>query len=111
MSRPISITEAAIVERALQVAPSKEISPEIFASIQGLMVTATCDCGCATVWFGPDGDASIGRIWADARATAAGEGIDLIIWGSDEAIVGLELVGVGKTPLPKVESVRGHDVA
>lgn len=111
MSRLISPMEAAIVERALQVAPTTEVAQEVFASIHSLQVTATCDCGCATVWFGPEGAASTGRILADARGTADGQDMDVIVWSSQGALVGLELVGVGATPLPQPESVRGHDVA
>ena len=105
MSRPISQPEAAVVERSLKVAPRGEISSELLASVQSLYVTATCDCGCATVWFGPDGDASNGKIIADARATADGSDIDVIVWFSAGAIVGLELVGVGAVPLPIAASI------
>jgi hypothetical protein len=108
MSRPISQLEAAIVERALLVAPCGEVSPLLIESVQSLHVTATCDCGCATVWFGPEGAGSTGRIVADARATAGGAAIDVIVWSNAGAIVGLELVGVDAVPLPAVDSVRQH---
>jgi hypothetical protein len=108
MSRPISQVEAAVVARALQVAPCGEVPALLIESVQSLHVTATCDCGCATVWFGPEGAGSTGKIIADARATAEGENIDVIVWSSAEAIVGLELVGVGAVPLPAVDSIRQH---
>ena len=111
MSRPISETEAAVVERALRVAPTSALTLDVFASIRSLQVTATCKCGCATLWFGPDGDASTGAILADARGTSDGRDMDLIVWFSEGAIVGLELVGVDATSLPTIESIRGHDVA
>ena len=108
MSRPISQLEAAVVVRALQVAPCGEAPMPFIESVQSLHVTATCDCGCATVWFGPEGAGSSGTIVADARATADGSDIDVIVWSSAEAIVGLELVGVGAVPLPAVDSIRQH---
>ena len=111
MSRPITNAEAAIVERALQVAPTPDLSADLIASVRSLQVTATCRCGCATVWFGPDGAASTGKIVADVRATAGGEDIDVIVWSDQGAIVGLEFVGVGVVPLPDPSSVRGRDVA
>ncbi|RYF30871.1 MAG: hypothetical protein EOO23_04095 [Comamonadaceae bacterium] len=111
MSRPITNVEAAIVERALQVALKSDVSANVIASVRYLQVTATCLCGCATVWFGPDGNASSGKIVADARATAGGEDIDVIVWSDQGAIVGLEFVGVGVVPLPDPSSVRGHDIA
>jgi hypothetical protein len=108
MSRPISPLEALVVERALQVAPTRDASASLVATIQSLQVTANCNCGCATVWFGPDGDASGGKIVADARATSGDQDIDVIVWASQGAIVGLELVGVGAVPLPAVDSIRQH---
>jgi hypothetical protein len=109
MSRPISQLEASIIERALRVAPRGEVPPLLVESVQSLYVTATCDCGCATVWFGPEGAGSSGKIVADARATADGADIDVIVWSSAETIVGLELVGIGAVPLPSVGSIRQHE--
>jgi hypothetical protein len=111
MLRPISKLEAALVLRTLEVGATTDISPELVASVGSLQVTALCKCGCSTVWFGPDGDGSNGRIVAEAFATSAGEDIQLIVWERDGAFVGLELVGQGATPLPDLESVRPWDVA
>ena len=111
MLRPISNLEAAIIVRALQIAPTTEKSEDLIASVSSLSVTALCKCGCSTVWFGPDGDGSNGRIVADALATSAGDNIGVIVWESHGSIVGLELVGPGATPLPALDSVRQWDVA
>ena len=108
MTRPISPLEALIVERVLEIAPTGNATPMLAASIRALHVTAGCKCGCATVWFGPHGDASTGKIVADARATAGGQDIDVIVWASQGAIVGLELVGTGAVPLPAADSIRQH---
>jgi len=111
MSRLISKTEAAVVERALQVAPTKGVAPEVFASVASLHVTAICKCGCGTLWFGSDGDASTGIILADARGTADGRDMDLIVWFNQGSIVGLELIGVNALSLPQITSIRPHGVA
>jgi len=112
VSRPISKSEAAVLKRALEVGASEEISPGILASIAALRVTAGCKCGCATVWFGPDGDATVGHMLADALATSNGQEIQVIVWSQGNAIVGLELVGFG-TPalLPDAAFVRGYGAA
>ena len=111
MSRPISKTEAQVVERILEVAATQEVPAEVLASLSSLRVTATCKCGCGTLWFGPDGDASTGSILADGRGTANGRDMDLIVWFSHGAIVGLELVGHEACSLPELGSIRAHDVA
>jgi hypothetical protein len=111
MSRPISEIEAAVVERVMKVAPMRDIGGEVFSTVRSLRVTATCKCGCGTLWFGPDGDASTGVILADARGTAEGGDMDLIVWFNQGAVVGLELVGVDAVSLPAIDSIRGHDVA
>ena len=106
MLRPISTHEAAIIARAMEVASTASISADLVASVGSLNVTALRKCGCSTVWFGPDGDGSNGRIIADALATSAGQDVQVIIWERHGAIVGMELVGPGATPLPDLDSVR-----
>jgi hypothetical protein len=111
MLRPISSQEAALVLRTLEVGATTDLSHDLVASVGNLCVTALCKCGCSTVWFGPDGDGSNGRIVAEAFATSAGEHIQVIVWERHGAIVGLEFVGQGATPLPDLDSVRPWDVA
>ncbi|GAB2524798.1 hypothetical protein [Lysobacter humi (ex Lee et al. 2017)] len=111
MSRSIHPQEAAVIKAALAAAPTAACTPEIVASVPNLRVTAGCECGCATVWFGPAGAASTGSIVADARATAGTQDIDVIVWASEQEIVGLELVGEGAVPLPEPATVRQQSVA
>ena len=112
MLRQISDSEAAVLRRALEVGASEEVAPSIFASIASLRVTAGCKCGCATIWFGPKGDATVGHMLADARATSNEQEIEVIVWSIDNAIVGLELVGFGDpASLPDPVSVRSYGAA
>jgi hypothetical protein len=99
------------LERALRVGALTQIALELFAAIPFLHVTANCKCGCATIWFGPKGDASNGRMLADALATSAGQDIQVMVWAIEEAIVGLELVGPGPIALPDASSVRSYSGA
>src|SRR5690349_7533240 len=108
MSRPISKSEALVLQRVLAVGAMAPVSPEVLASIQSLQITATCKCGCATVWFGPDGDATIGQKLAEAVALSDGQQIAVIVWAQNNAIAGLELVGYGQIPLPNPLSIRGY---
>lgn len=96
------------MERALAVGATELMSQETVAGVSGLSVTATCKCGCATVWFSPSGDSANGRRLADARATSEGQDIDVIVWAIGDAVVGLEFVGARPAALPDTVSVRGY---
>ena len=108
MHRSISVQEAKILERALAVGAKERIASQTAASISSLCVTASCKCGCATVWFGPTGDSANGRILADARATSDDQDVDVLVWAIDDTLVGLEFVGGHLASLPDPASVRGY---
>jgi len=111
MYRSISSQEAMVLERTLAVGATAQVSSATVASVRNLRVTASCKCGCATIWFGPDGDSANGRKIADARATSEGQDIEVLVWSIDDAIVGLEFVGPTPAALPDPASVRGYGVA
>lgn len=111
MTRQISPLEASVLERALRVGAVTQVTPEMFAAIPSLHVTANCKCGCATIWFGPEGDASCGRMLADALATSGGQNVQVMVWAIENAIVGMELVGSGPVALPDASSVRSYSGA
>jgi hypothetical protein len=108
--RCISKEEAAVLKRTLEIGASEEIALELFASIENLHVTATCSCGCKTVWFGPKGEASTGKILAEAKCNSGGSSIDIIVWLDQGAIVGLEFVcyELGTMELPSPGEIRSH---
>jgi hypothetical protein len=106
MTRPISKDEVAVLKRTLRVGLVGALSPGTIETVGQLRVTATCKCGCATVWFGPDGDAASGIKAAEACATRNGETIDVIVWAIEGQIVGLEVAGPGEPGLPKPATVR-----
>jgi len=107
--RPISFDEVAVLKRVLQVGCSPEPSEAVLASISDLQVTASCECGCATVWFGLKGDAENGAMAAEVCGTWRDQTIGLIVWMDDDQIVGLELVGAGAVGLPDPASVRPYE--
>jgi hypothetical protein len=107
--RPISPSEAAVLERALQVGALPSPSEAALASISDLRVTASCKCGCATVWFGPKGDAANGTMAAETCGTWADQTVGVIVWVDDDQIVGLEVVGAGAVGLPDPASVRPYE--
>lgn len=97
-----------VLESAVAVGATRSVAPAVIASIRNLRVTANCQCGCATIWFGPEGDAANGQILADARAMSGGKNIGIIVWAIDDAIVGLEFVGPTSAVLPDPSTVQGY---
>lgn len=106
MTRPITANEAVVLEHALRVGAVSMLSPEAMSSVRDLRVTASCKCGCATVWFGPHGDAARGIKAAEACGTWNRHTIHVIVWSADGQIVGLEVVGAGTVGLPDPASLR-----
>jgi len=94
----------------LAVGANEPILPVSIASVPTLQVTANCKCGCSTVWFGPDGEATIGHNLAEALASIGGETVTVIAWSQGTAIVGLEILAHGHTGsgLPNPLTVRGY---
>ncbi len=111
MSRLISKPEALVLERTLAVGALAPVSADAFASIHSLQVTATCKCGCATIWFGPDRDAAIGQILAEALASVDGQEVTVIVWAQNGVIAGLELTGAGQVALPNPLTIRSYSDA
>ena len=111
MSRPISTAELAVLERTLRVGATGVVSADIFSSLHTLQVTANCKCGCATVWFGPKGDAASGHRLAEAQAISNDQNLEVLVWSEGESVIGLELVGPGPMALPDALTIRGYGKA
>lgn len=99
------------MERALAVGALSPVSAAALASIHSLQVTATCKCGCATIWFGPDGDATTGQILAEAPALVGNQKVTVIVWAQNGVIAGLELAGAGQVSLPNPLTIRSYSDA
>jgi hypothetical protein len=97
--RPLTEAEASTLSKAVLLAPTRRLTPEMIASIDALRVYEECDCGCATVWFMPDG-ALAGNIVAEAETQKDSEQIGVTVFAKNGALAGLEVTGDGKTPLP-----------
>ena len=97
--RSLSDSEASTLSKAVLLAPTRRLTPEMLASIGTLRVFEECDCGCATIWFMPDGSIA-GNIVAEADTQNGSEQIGVTVFAKNGALAGLEVTGDGKTPLP-----------
>ena len=108
MLRQISDTEASILLRTLDVGANEPIPASLLAQVSSLKVTATCGCGCPTIWFGPDGRATNGHLIAEAYAPGSEGNITIIVWSIADSVVGLEFVHADDGHLPDPSSVKGY---
>lgn len=108
MIRKISPHELRVLDRVLAVGAKSGISDDVLTSTGSLNVTTECQCGCATVWFGPKGDAASGRIVAEASGSVDGEPVEVIVWMDEGVLVALEVVGALQPPLPSFETIQAY---
>jgi hypothetical protein len=103
-ARPLTEAETSTLKKALLVAPTRRLTSEMIASVDSLRVFEQCDCGCATVWFLPDGSLA-GNIVAEAGTLKDSEQIGVTVFARGHALAGLEVTGDGKTPLPSPDAI------
>ena len=103
-ARPLTEAETSTLKKALLGAPTRRLTSEMIASVDSLLVFEQCDCGCATVWFSPDGS-SAGNIVAEAETQKDSEQIGITVFAKGGALAGMEVTGDGKTPLPSPDAV------
>lgn len=111
MDRPITAIEAQVVNWLLaHPGPKEPLGPWVTAPAD-LRVTSGCDCGCASVDFGPLSGPSAERqpIREAIGRTADGREVMLILWGTVTEVHELEVIGfddAGAGGLPEVSSLR-----
>jgi hypothetical protein len=108
-ARPISGAEAAVIQRALEVAGTEDATPGLAEQISQLRVVGHCGCGCASVDFRDPTHGQKAVIVADAVASMPdGEDIGLLVWALDDQLSSLEVYSYSDHPasLPVPESIR-----
>ena len=111
--RPITQHEIAVIRAALEKAASVQLEPTVLERLGNLRVVERCACGCDSVDF-VEYDAQ--RRWhpiADGTGTTpAGTTVGLIIWGTPDAITGIEVYGLDDNEdlrLPVENSIRAWE--
>jgi hypothetical protein len=107
--RGITADEAAVIRAALErVAVSPEVHA-LAATIHHLGVVSRCTCGCDSIDFEEyDSTRPVHPIADGVGTTPDGTSVGIIVWGSQNAVTGLEVYGfgesIGRLPIP--DSIR-----
>lgn len=108
--RPVNKEEKRVIRWLLEHAATPKATPELIDTIDSLAVIDRCDCGCPTIDFVREGMGTGADILAQADGTALdGLPIDLVLWGRDGRISGLEVYnydGGPWFPLPPSDHLR-----
>jgi hypothetical protein len=107
--RPISKRELDMVQLALSACPTGAATAIHRSGASGLVVTASCECGCDSVDFQCAAADEAPAIIADGLGEPpAGRSIGLLIFGTSQAIAGLEVYSFDDVPaeLPELGSIR-----
>lgn len=108
--RCITEQEARVIEALLSRAPIAASSWLTRGSIASLVVYSRCDCGCASVGFLPESEkapATTGRLADGLGLTENNEEVGVLLYGTDDAIVELEVYWHETEPalLPRPETI------
>jgi hypothetical protein len=112
-NREISAAEAACLRAALEHASVIPEATGLIGTISALRVVGRCDCGCASVDLVKDSTEQNKPIADGTGKTARGGDVGLIVWGTNQAITGLEIYDLGAGDddlnLPELESIAFFD--
>lgn len=107
--RPISAGEVTVIRAAVERARTRAVSEALLILAPSLRVVSLCGCGCASVFF--EGYSRGSEPIADGTGiTSSGGAVGVIVWGTSDAITGLEVYDLGAgdddLQLPVPESIR-----
>jgi hypothetical protein len=109
--RPLTQREIAVIRAAIERAAKVQLEPGVLERLEDLRVVRRCDCGCDSVDFAEHDPQRPERPIADGTGkTPAGGEVGIIIWGTDDAVTGIEVydlgAGDGDIRLPVESSLR-----
>src|SRR5262245_42317507 len=112
--RAINEQEVLVIQTAIARGRVVDIQDAVLSTLTKLQIVGQCNCGCASVDFVPSGQALPYKPIADVLGTTSTGGeVGIIVWGSENAITGLEVYDAGAGQhdlhLPVPESIRSFD--
>jgi hypothetical protein len=111
VNRAVTPDEIAVLRTALERAPASPSLSSLGDDLAGLRVIERCPCGCDSVDFAePDFDRPAKPIADAIGTTRTGGMVGVIVWGTEEAVTGLEVYDLGTEDgdvrLPVPSSIR-----
>ena len=108
--RSITEQESRVIEALLSRAPIAASSWLARGAINKLVVHSKCDCGCASIGFLPESEKApneTGRLADGLGLTANHQEVGLLLYGTDEKLVELEIYWheTDPAPLPLAETI------
>lgn len=111
INRPITPEEIAVIRTTLERAAVAPEYAALVSDLEHLRAIQRCDCGCDSVDFAEASATDPSRPLGDGIGeTPQGGTVGVIVWGTPEAVTGLEVYDLGAGDddlrLPEPESIR-----
>ena len=110
IDRPITLEERSVIRATLERAAVSPGYESLATKLEHLRAVERCGCGCDSVEFYIDRDRPSEPISDGIGQTAAGGTVGIIVWGTEEAVTGIEVydlgAGHGDLKLPVPSSIR-----
>ena len=108
-NRPINAEEVRIIRAALERCAEIPNASALVTNLDELRVVGGCECGCASVNFSIELPEHKKPIADGLGILSNGERVGVIVWGTPEAVIGLEVYDMSATvtgvPLSQVQTV------
>lgn len=108
-NRPINEDEVRVVRTALECCAEIPEASALVTTLANLRVVRGCECGCASVDFAIATPEQRQPIADGLGILANGERVGVIVWGTPDAITGLEIYDMSASatglPLSQLQSI------
>ena len=108
-NRPINDDEVRVIRTALQRCPEIPEAAALVPTLGDLRVVGGCECGCASVDFAVAKPEQRKPIADGLGMLADGERVGVIVWGTSDAVTGLEIYDMSASatglPLSRLQSI------
>jgi len=108
-NRPINDDEVRVIRAALECCAEIPEARGLVATVESLRVIDGCQCGCASVDFALTTPTQRRPIADGLGILPNGERVGVIVWGTPEAVTGLEIYDMSASatalPLSQLQSV------
>jgi len=110
-TRALAPRELGVLRATLEKAAKLELAPALLGCLENLRVIGGCTCGCESIDFAEhDSDRPPRPIADGIGKTPAGGDVGIIVWGTDDAVMSLEVYDLGAgeldIKLPVEASIR-----